>query len=1182
MQLLFHTLILPLLLVVYVTGVRKSFAPFRRAMADIAVIGATCVIMAVAIMPVDQKVKLGRDLRGGVSLIYSVAMPEGADSSVKAELLKQTIVTLKNRVNPQGVLDLTMIPQGEDRIEVVMPLPGDEVRAAQKAYAASVEALLAKARLTPRELDAALASGKAAELARGDAKRAEQLTRLQQAWQAARDGRAAYDAAKAAGKSGSELDAVADLAATAEVSYDAQRAAVQTGALSSSRWSRIVALPPAAKKGEDRPSAIADLKEEFPAASGEIDAALASWDSYSGLRTVLDDPEDLKRLLRGAGVLDFRIAVTTQNSMGIGVDELRKQLAAGGPLAAESPVSRWFRVNSLAEWYETPEQLAVLEADPAAYFASTRGLVAGKGPDGNVYVLLWTTPDRSLTHEPGGKEWAMKAAGRTVDELGRVAVSFQLDDSGGTEMGRLTGANVGQPMAIVLDNQVYSAPNLNSKINSSGQISGNFSDKDIDYLVRVLAAGSLGARLSPEPVSVSVLGPAMGKDNLQRGLDSVLISVGVTFAVMLVYYFVPGIIANLSLVVNALAIFFAMVLVDANFTLPGLAGIALTIAIAVDSNVLIYERLREELVDKGERLADAVETAMSRAASAIIDGNITNLIVVVVLYWFAGAEVKGFALVMGIGVFTTLAAGLIVTHVLLRAYALGTGARTVGMLPIAIPGLATALRPKVDWLAFKHVFWAGSLVFAGLCVVATFVRGQDIFETEFRGGTSMTMSTRAARDGEPAAGGRLLLSRATVEERLRAVGQKAGGDPVLEELRNAVVLTVGESSAAGDSTAFQIKVPNPTGIADESQVAAKLTVAVTDAFIEDMDIRRPVKFAGAGEAASAGRAYRIDRPNLGDVLSRTGLDVPTDEAIGGVVVVIDGIEPPISPADAAERIRRLRSQPDFSEVAGRTVDIVGLRPAGNGTFSEIAVVVADPDLGGRKLADAAWQKNYADLEWRLASTALSQQASLEQVSSISPAVARDLAEQAVFAVLLSFVGMLIYIWIRFGSLLYSVATVIGVVFNVAVCLGLLAMTKWIGETGVGQALRIQDFRIDLNVVAALLIVIGYSLNDTIVILDRVRENRGKLPFATRGIINDSINQTFSRTLLTGGCTAVTPIVLFYLGGPSIQPFAYTFFVGLIAGTFSSIAIAAPLVYIPGGSSPEQARGPAEEAAPAAA
>ena len=114
-------------------------------------------------------------------------------------------------------------------------------------------------------------------------------------------------------------------------------------------------------------------------------------------------------------------------------------------------------------------------------------------------------------------------------------------------MGRLTGANVGQPMAIVLDNQVYTAPNLNSKIGDRGQITGNFSEKEIDYLVRVLASGSLGARLSPEPVSVSVLGPAMGKDNLQRGLNSVLISVPATFAVMALYYFLPGIIANISL-----------------------------------------------------------------------------------------------------------------------------------------------------------------------------------------------------------------------------------------------------------------------------------------------------------------------------------------------------------------------------------------------------------------------------------------------------------------------------------------------------------------------------------------------------------------------------------------------------------------------------------------------------------
>jgi SecD/SecF fusion protein len=1185
MQLLFYTLVLPFLLAIYALSFRKSVDAARRPFADAIVIAATCGIMAWAVVPVEQKVKLGRDLRGGVSLVYSVTMPEGIDDETKGELLKETIKTLKNRVNPQGVLDLTMTPQGQDRIEVVMPLPGEEVRTLGKAYREAVDALLAKARLTPRELDAALAAGTAAELAKGDAARAARLAALQSAYAAAREARARFDGARGMNMQGAELDRLADDAAAAELAYDSARSAIQTGALGASRFGRIMAMPSVAGKdgSSERSAALEALRLEFPAASKEIDAAVTAYDAYAGLRTVLDDPDDLKRLLKGAGVLDFRIAVTTSNSMGVNVDELRTQLAEGGALAAESPVARWFRINQLSEWYRTPEELAALEANPASYFASTRGLVAGAGPDKQVYLLLWTTPDRSLTHEPGGREWAMKQVFRSNDELGRPAVSFMLDEVGGIEMGRLTGANVNQPMAIVLDNQVYSAPNLNSKINGNGQISGNFSDADLDYLVRVLGSGSLGARLSPEPVSVSVLGPAMGKDNLERGFDSMMLSVAVTFVVMIVYYFVPGIIANLSLVANALAIFFCMVLVDANFTLPGLAGVALSIAIAVDSNVLIYERLREELVDKGERLKDAIETAMGRAASAIIDGNITNLIVVVVLYWFAGAEVKGFALVMGIGVFTTLAAGLVVTHVLLRCWQQATGASSVAMLPTAVPAIPRLLRPSVDWLRYRHVLWAASLVFAVACVAATVSRGNDIFETEFRGGTTMTMSTRAARDGEPAVDGRMALPRATVEERVRAVGLANAQDPVLSELRNATVLTVGEPSATGAATSFQIKVPNPIGIDDEAQVAEKLVAGVVGAFEQDMDIRRPVTFAGIGERTAGNRAYRIDKPNLGDVLSRAGLDVPVDEAMGGVVVVIEGIDPPIALSDAAERIRRLRSQPDFSEVAGRSVDVVGLAPAGEGSYGAIAVVVGDPDLAGRRIADAVWQRNWADLEWNLASTALGRRATLEQVSSISPSVARDLAEQAVWAVLLSLVGMLIYIWIRFGSLLYSVATVVGVVFNMAVCLGLLAMSPMLGDTGIGQALRIQDFRIDLNVVSALLVVIGYSLNDTIVILDRIRENRGKLPFATRSIINDSINQTFSRTVLTGGCAAATPIILYFMGGSSIQPFAYTFFVGLVAGTFSSVAIAAPLVFVTGDGAGEPAARPASgpaEPAPA--
>ena len=144
--------------------------------------------------------------------------------------------------------------------------------------------------------------------------------------------------------------------------------------------------------------------------------------------------------------------------------------------------------------------------------------------DERYYILLYTTPDRSMTHADG-EAWAIRRAGRTVDELGRPAVSFGLDKPGGSQMRKLTTPNVNQPMAIVLDGEVYTAPNLNSAIGSSGVITGSFGEKEITYLIRVLAAGSLEARLSQEPISTSILGPSIGQDNLVRGLEAVAISV---------------------------------------------------------------------------------------------------------------------------------------------------------------------------------------------------------------------------------------------------------------------------------------------------------------------------------------------------------------------------------------------------------------------------------------------------------------------------------------------------------------------------------------------------------------------------------------------------------------------------------------------------------------------------------
>ena len=139
------------------------------------------------------------------------------------------------------------------------------------------------------------------------------------------------------------------------------------------------------------------------------------------------------------------------------------------------------------------------------------------------------------------------------------------------------------------------------------------------------------------------------------------------------------------------------------------------------------------------------------------------------------------------------------------------------------------------------------------------------------------------------------------------------------------------------------------------------------------------------------------------------------------------------------------------------------------------------------------------------------------------------------------------------------AAIVALVHDVAIALGLLALSAWIGQSALSSLLLIEEFRIDLGVVAALLTIIGYSLNDTIVILDRIRENRGKLPIPTADIVNRSINQTISRTVLTSFTTLLAVGIMYGAGGSGIRPFAFCLLTGLVVGTYSSVAIAAPLV-----------------------
>ncbi len=1137
----------------------------------------------------SKGIRLGKDLRGGTSLIYQVAM-EDVPAGQREETLQQVIRVLQDRVNPQGVLDISMQSLGDDRIEVVMPLPSPEVQALRREYEQVLHSLVAEAQIPAPQLDAALRENRAVEQFGGQAEseRATLVQNLQDAYNDMLSTRGRLRELRESGAEAQEITRAEAAVAEAMIRHDDLRAGVLRLSLDRSRIERVLALPSGREtEGNDaeaparlspRDVELSNIKTDFPHLSDAIDQAVGAYDAYQAKRTGLDDPEDLKRLLRGAGVLDFRIAVRT-NSQDVNIDDLRRQLRERGPENTDSPVARWYEINDLRQWYEDEAQLIALQADPESFFAG-RGFVAAQR-DGRYYLLLYTTRAKSITHGQHGEDrWSITQARRDIDQQGRPAVGFRLDATGGRYMSRLTGSHLGEPMAIVLDNQVYSAPFLQGNISTQGIITGRFTSSDINYLTRVLAAGSLEARLNEHPIAQNNLGPSIGTDNLRAGLSAFVIAIVAVAVFMVLYYFVAGIVAVIALAANGLLIFGVMSALDGTFTLPGLAGIVLTIGMAVDANVLIYERIREEMFSGEWDLRGAIRQGYAKALSTILDANITNLIVCVVLFNYATTEVRGFALTLTIGIAATLFTALFVTRQIYLLYTDVFKARHLPMLPTVVPAIHHFLEPNINWVGMRKAFWAVSAVavLASAGLVAT--RGIDLIDTELRGGVAVTMRTALVDPSDAETDGERywlphVVGDDSVESRVRQIAQRANPEAaqtaderqrqlVLAEFARASVLTVGETEiqdgrVVGQS--FQIKLPNPKDIADEATTTDVVIEAIVDEFDDLLDVAPPIRFTGVDSDDHSSYTYPIEHEELGENIERPRFTERVTEFLGGVAIVLDDIQPPVTLDEVRARIERMRGQPDFADARGRTADIIGLDESDqSGEFQSVVVLVADPAVSYLRDDPLLWDRQVGQMEWRLVTEAMAQPPSLEQVSSFSAAVARTLAASAVVAVLLSLGGILVYIWIRFGSLRYSAAAVVALVHDVTIALGLIALSAWVARTWLGDLLLVDEFRIDLAVVAALLTIIGYSLNDTIVILDRIRENRGKLPLPTAATVNRSINQTLSRTVLTSLTTLLAVAIMYVAGGTGIRPFAFCLLIGLLVGTYSSVAVAAPLVF----------------------
>jgi preprotein translocase subunit SecD len=249
---------------------------------------------------------------------------------------------------------------------------------------------------------------------------------------------------------------------------------------------------------------------------------------------------------------------------------------------------------------------------------------------------------------------------------GEPIVSFRFNTSGSRKFAQATTENVGQPFAIVLDNEVISAPVIREPITAgSGQISGSFTVQAANDLAILLRAGALPAPLTI--IEERTVGPGLGQDSIEKGELAAYVGSILVIVFMLVTYRLFGVFANIAVAINVAMIFGVLSLLNATLTLPGIAGIVLTVGIAVDSNVLIYERIREEL--RGGRTAiSAIDAGFKRALSTILDSNITTFIAAAVLFYIGTGPVRGFAVTLGIGIITTVFTAFTLTRLIVATW----------------------------------------------------------------------------------------------------------------------------------------------------------------------------------------------------------------------------------------------------------------------------------------------------------------------------------------------------------------------------------------------------------------------------------------------------------------------------------------------------------------------------------
>ena len=1182
-------------------------------------IGAVLVIGILLIYPPSKKLLFGIDISGGVSMIFEIE--NDPNDKPDPKLAENLIALLKKRVDPKGIYNLTWRPVGSNRIEVQMPLPPAENAALKKAYSDAAEKLHATL-VTRGTLLATLqepADKRAAvleTLSRGSAKRLELLKNAAAKADIVTAIKAGQLPATSSPSTSSAPTTAPDDSKTAlrdaEEAVDDAIDAVLEANFDETAFREALESD---KKSKSRDKSLEDFKTKYPELAAQIQDVVVKFDAWHEKRVYLEGPTDLRRLLRGSGVLEFRILAEPSPENVTKYDRLRRQLQERGPRPQKGDSEMWFRIDNPTAFFGLNSQAELANFDPktqANYVVADR-----KGND--FFVLSRMGADAGLlARQEGGLPWKLLHAGVSRDESGRLCVAFELDKLGGDQFFTLTTNNVKKQLCILVDGVAYSSANINSPIRTRGQIVGDFSQEKIEYLIQTMQAGVLPAKLKDTPVSERVIGSSLGAANLEKTVRAGIIGALLILAIMCGYYLMAGGIAYAAMSFNVMLVLAVMAMLNARITLDGIAGVILSIGMAVDNNVLIYERMREEKA-RGSSLRLIIKNGYDKVLSVIIDSHVTTLLTCIILYYVGSEEVKGFGLTLGWGVVLNLFTSVFVTRtifMLLIKYNLIKDVKMFQLIGV----------PKIDWYAKRRFFIPASIaVTLGGLVLMGIRSPKDYLDVEFLGGVNaeielkkaglndVTIASAIKNVGHVIKSDAVKISNVTVEPIADQVGtfRVAAGDvpaarlaallsEPLEEKgileKNGVLTNQGptsisvrlktdmsaeqlkkqiqqlEPSVALDATNLDRVSVSPVVSNDESLKGLiwDVTTVVTNkrlvqnALVSAIgDQLRTEPAISGGEAAVVypitNRRLEVVIPNL-----PPGATGDLTEFVEGALVYIPHIDPPQPLAELEQRIKDMRLQPDYANLPFRVPHVFGISSKGKDSeghevYDSIAIAISDTVHAYRDDAEL-WKTELADPELNLIRGALANEQSLRRVTQFKPQIAAQATTRAVLALILSWMMIIGYLWVRFGRMRYGTAGVIALVHDVLVALAFVGFSGIIPSVIAGPLL-IEDFKINMTVVAAMLTIIGYSINDTIVVFDRIRELRGRLGFVTPAMVNLAINETLSRTIMTVSTVFVVLLAMYIWGGSTIRAFNYCMLVGVLTGCYSSIAIASPLLLV---------------------